>query len=76
MDRWLLWVIAVLPMMIDVALDMLGLHSSSILTRIFSGGFFGIIAASVLSPLIIDSLMLLHFPKPSHEELPYESKTR
>ena len=44
------WAIALAPMLLDVALGVLGLHTATIGTRIITGGFFGIGAALILTP--------------------------
>lgn len=49
-----LWVLAILPMLIDVALDVIGLSSSTMLTRLLTGGWFGIFAAIMLTGLFIE----------------------
>ena len=50
--RWM-WIIAVAPMMFDVGADVIGLHVSSIPTRLASGSVFGVSAALILTPLLV-----------------------
>ncbi|MBI4546493.1 MAG: DUF2085 domain-containing protein [Ignavibacteriae bacterium] len=52
--KW--WALALLPMLIDIALDVLGIHSSTIVTRVATGVVFGVNAAFILTPLIEESL--------------------
>ena len=47
--------VAVFPMVIDVLLDVVGVHSSNIFTRLSSGTFFGIIAALLVTPLFLEA---------------------
>ena len=51
-----LWCLATLPMLVDVALDILGWHMSTTPTRVFTGGLFGIISGVILTPLLIEAL--------------------
>ncbi len=51
------WFIALLPMVVDVACHIAGLHESTWLTRVITGGFFGIIAGWILIPLLISVIV-------------------
>jgi uncharacterized membrane protein len=48
--------IAAAPMIIDVALNSFGIHQSNELTRILTGGFFGIVSSFVLLPTLDEAL--------------------
>jgi uncharacterized membrane protein len=66
------WAIAVVPMLFDVGADTLGIHPSDFLTRLSSGGFFGVIAALILTPLLVMTCSHMYnhsrnFLKASHE---------
>ncbi len=72
----ILWGAAVAPMLIDVAADISGIHASTAALRLFSGGFFGIAAALILTPLLVEALSSASPPKQltiAHGE--YEPKT-
>lgn len=59
-----LWIIASVPMVIDVALDMMGIHYATLLSRIYTGFVFGTAAAIILIPILreaINSLSLQLF---------------
>jgi uncharacterized membrane protein len=47
-----LLLIAVLPMLVDVALGIVGAHEPILATRLFTGLFFGIISAIALVPFL------------------------
>jgi len=51
-----LWIVAGLPMLIDVLLDLTGIHDSTLGSRLFTGSFFGIIAGLVLTPLLLEAI--------------------
>ncbi len=54
------WVaLAVAPMLIDVALSVLRIHTSTAFTRVLTGGFFGLIAVFVVVPTVVDGLLEL-----------------
>lgn len=65
-----LWIPAILPMLIDVLLDAFGISPSTMLTRVLTGGWFGIFAAIMLTGLFIEGAGQLSQPKAV-----YESKT-
>ena len=56
------WGIAMAPMIVDVFLDATGLLSSTLSTRLLSGGFFGTITAVILTPIIIQACLELTRP--------------
>ena len=70
-SRRVLWVIASLPMIVDVFLDTTAVHQSNTVLRLLTGGFFGILAAVILKPLLIESfselISLLHVQRIRHE---------
>jgi uncharacterized membrane protein len=69
-----IWLIAILPMFVDVALDTVGLHVSTTVTRLVTGGWFGIIAALILVPLFVQAFSSLHSTHVSQQpKLDYES---
>ncbi len=47
-----IWIAAAAGMIIDVALSTAGISDSSAVTRVFTGGVFGILAAFVLTSLL------------------------
>ncbi len=47
------WAIAIVPMLLDVGADLIGVHASTPATRIASGTFFGAAAALLLAPHLI-----------------------
>ncbi len=47
------WSAGLLPRAVDVILDITHIHSSSVLFRLATGGFFGIVAALILFPILI-----------------------
>ena len=66
------WIIACAPMVADVMLDSLGWHASSLVTRLITGGWFGLCAAMILTPLFFEACVQLF-----QRKLPgaaYESK--
>jgi len=50
------WGILLVPMLFDVLLNITGVHNSTILTRMLTGLFFGIGAAMILAPLMIEGI--------------------
>jgi uncharacterized membrane protein len=56
--RWLL-VVAMLPMLADVIPGMIGIHEVSILTRVITGGTFGLILPFVILPGAIEGVCQL-----------------
>lgn len=48
-------VLAILPMLVDVAAGMTGLHEVSYATRIITGTFFGLAAPFVIVPVLIQA---------------------
>jgi uncharacterized membrane protein len=55
-DSRLWFLTALLPMLVDVALDFAGIHASTIPTRVFTGAFFGAGAAYLLLPDLEEAL--------------------
>lgn len=50
-----LWmVIAVLPMAVDVTLDTFAIHGSDMYARLSTGGFFGVVAALIITPIFTE----------------------
>jgi len=71
-----LWSIALLPLFTDVALDIVGLHSSTTATRLVTGGWFGIAAAFILTPLFVQAILSLYSTHvPQQQKFDYESHT-
>ena len=68
------WTIAVVPMIVDVGSDAIGVHSSDIASRLVTGGIFGILAAVILTPFVIQACMELTHHK--SEGVVYEPKAR
>ena len=48
--------IGIAPMVVDVALSLLGVHESTALSRILSGSFFGVIAVFIVVPTLVDAI--------------------
>jgi len=55
-QAFLAWGICVSPMLVDVLLNVLGVHDSTILTRVLTGLFFGIGASIIIVPLLIEGM--------------------
>jgi uncharacterized membrane protein len=53
--RWLL-LVALLPMLADVIPGMIGIHEVSILTRVITGGIFGLVLPFVILPAAIEGV--------------------
>ena len=53
--RWIV-ALAVLPMLLDVLAGWTGLHAVSGTTRLFSGGFFGLVTPFVVLPALIEAV--------------------
>jgi len=51
-----LWTAAGLPMLIDVLLDLAGIHESTTGSRLATGSLFGIIAGVILTPLFLEAI--------------------
>ena len=49
------WLAAIIPMLLDVGADLLGIHASNLFTRLGSGGWFGVIAATILTPILVST---------------------
>lgn len=71
-----MWIIAGFPMLADVLLDFLGIHDSSIGTRLATGLFFGIGCSSILLPIAIEAVRNIKFHPSQQQGAQYESKTR
>jgi uncharacterized membrane protein len=72
----MLWIIAGLPMLIDVVLDMVGVHASSIGTRLATGSFFGIASAGILLPIAIEAVRNILSHLSNQQGAQYETKAR
>jgi uncharacterized membrane protein len=55
--KWIL--LAVIPMTTDVALSLLGVHSSTLATKIVSGGLFGLIMPYFVVPVLMEAVSQL-----------------
>ncbi len=60
-------ILASLPMLIDVALHVTGIHASSTLTRILTGSFLGLTLPYYFLPPLIEALAHLRFRTTSSE---------
>ncbi|HZY10883.1 MAG TPA: DUF2085 domain-containing protein [Bacteroidota bacterium] len=69
------WVLAILPMVIDVLLDFFGISQSNTSTRLSTGGFFGVLAALILTPIIEEVLNTFTNRFQLFKGVQYESKT-
>jgi uncharacterized membrane protein len=75
--RSAIWLIfGALPMCVDVGLDIAGLHPCSITSRILTGGLFGIIAACVLLPSLVEAIRGLTTTLSPPQGTLYDSQTR
>ena len=50
-----IWLMAVAPMLVDVLLDILSIHNSTIATRTITGGWFGLFAGMMMVPLFAEA---------------------
>jgi uncharacterized membrane protein len=50
------WILAVAPMVLDVLLDLTGVLPSTMTTRVVTGGVFGVMAAFLLVPSLVDGI--------------------
>ncbi len=71
----LAWATALLPMLADVALDMLGIHGSDYVTRSLTGGWFGLISGLILTPLFVKACSDLHSALSHQQGMRYAAKT-
>jgi len=69
------WCIISIPMVADVLLDMLGIHSSTIITRVVSGLFFGVGSGLILTPILLQSISEFISTKTFIKGVIHESKT-
>lgn len=72
--RWA-WSIAIIPMLLDVGADLLGVHPVTLQTRLASGTIFGIAAALILTPLLVGALSERFIQYRNHPDNANESKT-
>ncbi len=70
-----LWIIAILPMLTDVMLNIISIHASSIATRLATGAFFGLGSAGILLPIAIEAVTNLLSHLSNQQGAQYESKT-
>jgi len=70
--HWLL--LAVAPMVVDVGLDIAGIHPATAMTRMVSGSFFGVVAGIVLLPSLLNGLASLFHHHTQAQGCAYESK--
>lgn len=55
-----MWILlAIIPMVIDVVLNFLGAHTSTLFTRAVSGGLFGLILPFFIVPVLIEAVSQL-----------------
>ena len=75
-SKIILWLtVAVLPMMLDVLLDVVQIHVSNLITRMTTGAFFGIVAAAVLTPIFEEGCSELITQLQQYRGRHYESQT-
>lgn len=55
---------ALLPMLLDVGLDFIGIHSSTFFTRTITGSLFGIVVPFVVIPVAIEAVQQIFATKP------------
>ena len=68
------WAIGIIPMLTDVALDLFGLHESTLVTRLWTGLLFGIVASVILTPLFLEGLPRLFQHSSTIQGITHESK--
>jgi len=71
-NNLILWGIALVPMLADVILDGAEIYSGGSVTRIITGGWFGIFAGVILTPLFIQgwtglTSAIIHQSKKAYE---------
>ena len=69
------WCIISIPMVADVLLDTLGIHSSTIITRVITGLFFGVGSGLILTPILLSSISEFISTKTFIKGVIHESKT-
>ena len=69
-----IWLIGTLPMLADVALDLFGLHESTLVTRLWTGLLFGIVASIILTPLFLEGTTRLFQHSSTIQGITHESK--
>ena len=69
------WCLIALPMAVDVFFDIIGIHTSTITTRLVTGLFFGYGAAAILMPFIISGLLEIISKKNILKGVTHELKT-
>ena len=69
------WGVFLMPMLLDVVLNAVGVHDSTILTRLLTGLFFGIGASVIMTPLIIEGITEIITNSFTMKGVPRESKT-
>ena len=67
--------LAAVPMMIDVGLDLIHIHASTMMTRLATGGVFGVGAALFLAPVIIEACSELTVGRILNRGVSNESET-
>ena len=70
-----LWIISILPMVVDVFLNGFGVYASSITTRLATGAFFGVGGAGILLRFAIEAVVNILSSLTHHQGAPNESKT-
>ena len=69
------FIVSMLPMLIDVAFDLFGIHSSNDVTRCLTGSVFGLLAGIVLVPSFEEALSQFLSPQQFIEGVGHESQT-
>ncbi len=67
--------LALFPMLLDVALDIFGIAGSTTLTRIMTGLWFGILTGQLLTPLLLDGFSKIFQSTLHNSRNIYESQT-
>jgi len=68
--------VAIFPMLLDVGLDMTGIHTSTIVTRLFTGAMFGFPVCYLLIPDLEKGLGFLSMKIKTKLHFTYASETR
>lgn len=70
-----LWIFFIVPMLVDVLMNIFGIHHSSVFTRIVTGLFFGVGAANILTPIMTEAIQEIISPFKHNQGVHHEPKT-
>lgn len=69
------FLIAIVPMLLDIFLDLVKIHSSNLTTRFATGLIFGIMAAQILIPIITEAVSEILINHKTKQGVNYECQT-